>query len=693
MLGKVSSIGDELVPVTIAGPTDGSTNIVRRDLNQDYQLPLAIDNQYGAGYLGLTSLNKVLYNPVTGVLTVNCMDGVSTHVDIQETVECSIDRQILIQHIDEDGNLTTQPECSNATINTRCQVGIDGDGNPVYQTVLKVESICAEHYCGLSGVNFEEADENTPSGSVLFYDGNSDDGNVTLYCSDAFRYDPVSNTLGVSNGLVVDDGFAQTTLRDGTFGINAGDVIFAANCMGVSAGFCDSSTYASLIDGVVTAVAQDSSLFMNNDGIETKVGNNARLYQTSECLHYCVQDETSSSSLCITPTIVDICTNTVHLNSSELCVANIQVAEEVEFPDNQVPFLTWNSDNEKVYQIDGLYYDATTCTLNVCHVQSDVSLCQGTDDNYNCLNLTNALVLCHHQTDCRLGTLTYSDCCWLMTSCVWGGDYWCTACVDVNPRSIGASNRYGGVCIGCSGIRATWSADTCDTYTCSGSVTLGTCPLRNNDNQPVEAYTYVSDFCRCVNRWACFRVSPTGLFYRNEIGSSSGYMISLGCWLGNVECRRGYPAIEVSYSQSSASLRLNENDQFEWYQCRCNPATSYCEWMPMYTIPTPVCETTVTTLAALKALTAGQTYFIRFGATFNLDSGGSITCGATAQWYKPSSGNNKMVVCASNGYGVVMVDWNGSTFTRQSSVPANGTLYGTASSSLINVCGATPAVM
>lgn len=155
MFGKVRLENGSLIPVTISGPTDGSTDIVHHEDNCDYQLATAYDDQYGAGYLGISDCCKPLYNPRTGKLTVDCADTVATGVDINNNSNTNTTVKVLVQGQDENCLPTTTIEKSNIDYNANCYVCNDPTtGDPVRKPVTHVSTLCVDELLGVaSGVD------------------------------------------------------------------------------------------------------------------------------------------------------------------------------------------------------------------------------------------------------------------------------------------------------------------------------------------------------------------------------------------------------------------------------------------------------------------------------------------------------------------------------------------------------------
>ena len=140
-------------PWTIAGPTDGSTNIVHHEENGDYQLATAIDDQYGASYLGISACCKPLYNPTTGNLTVDCATTTATGVDVNADDNVDVAHPIIAQNYDCDDaeykNKLIKATCFN--YNPQCYVCNDPiTGCPVRKPVVHISSLCADEYLGFN---------------------------------------------------------------------------------------------------------------------------------------------------------------------------------------------------------------------------------------------------------------------------------------------------------------------------------------------------------------------------------------------------------------------------------------------------------------------------------------------------------------------------------------------------------------
>ena len=150
MLGTVRNVDGTNEPFTIAGLSDGSTDIVHRECDENYQLPMAVDGQYGAGYLGITDSCKFLYNPATGKATVNCIDTTVTCVDVNDNSDICTNQPILAQGFDADGCLDNKVEKTAAVYNANCYVCNDPvTGDPVRKPVLFIPTVKADEYLNL----------------------------------------------------------------------------------------------------------------------------------------------------------------------------------------------------------------------------------------------------------------------------------------------------------------------------------------------------------------------------------------------------------------------------------------------------------------------------------------------------------------------------------------------------------------
>lgn len=147
MLGTVRNVDGTNEPFTIAGLSDGSTDIVHRECNENYQIPMAVDCQYGAGYLGITDCCKFLFNPTTGVATVNCIDTTTTCVDVNDNSDICTNQPILSQGFDADGCLDNKVEKTAAVYNANCYVCNDPTtGDPIRKPVLFIPTVKADEY-------------------------------------------------------------------------------------------------------------------------------------------------------------------------------------------------------------------------------------------------------------------------------------------------------------------------------------------------------------------------------------------------------------------------------------------------------------------------------------------------------------------------------------------------------------------
>lgn len=150
MLGTVRNVDGTNQPFTIAGLSDGSTDIVHRECNEEYQIPMAVDCQYGAGYLGITDCCKFLFNPTTGVAKVHCVETTATNVDINNNSDIGSNQPILAQGFDEDGLYDNSVEKTAVVYNANCYLCNDPTtGSPVCKPVLKATTFCADEYLGL----------------------------------------------------------------------------------------------------------------------------------------------------------------------------------------------------------------------------------------------------------------------------------------------------------------------------------------------------------------------------------------------------------------------------------------------------------------------------------------------------------------------------------------------------------------
>ena len=137
----------------IAGPTDGSTNIVHHDNDNNYQLLTGIDDQYGAGYTGITCCCKPLFNPATGLLTVDCACTTATCVDIGMLDNSGVNHPVLFQMYDSVNSelINKLGKSTSVMFNPNCYVCNDPDtGAQVCKPVLYVSTICSDEYLGIA---------------------------------------------------------------------------------------------------------------------------------------------------------------------------------------------------------------------------------------------------------------------------------------------------------------------------------------------------------------------------------------------------------------------------------------------------------------------------------------------------------------------------------------------------------------
>lgn len=137
----------------IAGPTDGSTNIVHHDNNNNYQLLTGIDDQYGAGYTGITCCCKPLFNPATGLLTVDCACTTTTCVDIDTLDNSGVNHPVLFQMYDSVNSelINKLGKSTSVMFNPNCYVCNDPDtGAQICKPVLYVSTICSDEYLGIA---------------------------------------------------------------------------------------------------------------------------------------------------------------------------------------------------------------------------------------------------------------------------------------------------------------------------------------------------------------------------------------------------------------------------------------------------------------------------------------------------------------------------------------------------------------
>lgn len=238
MFGKVKLENGSLIPVTISGPTDGSTDIVHHEDNCDYQLATAYDDQYGAGYLGISDCCKPLYNPRTGKLTVDCADTVSTGVDINNNSNTNTTVKVLVQGQDENCLPTTTIEKSNIDYNANCYVCNDPTtGDPIRKPVTHVSTLCVDELLGVaSGVDVcvTDCDCNYP---IAAFDAATKtvvigDTNPVLYNPDcaALTLHGISSDECSCVGFGFDGDSAAIVAGDTEFAVDTCDVIIQPSC-------------------------------------------------------------------------------------------------------------------------------------------------------------------------------------------------------------------------------------------------------------------------------------------------------------------------------------------------------------------------------------------------------------------------------------------------------------------------------
>lgn len=238
MFGKVKLENGSLIPVTISGPTDGSTDIVHHEDNCGYQLATAYDDQYGAGYLGISDCCKPLYNPRTGKLTVDCADTVSTGVDINNNSNTNTTVKVLVQGQDENCLPTTTIEKSNIDYNANCYVCNDPTtGDPVRKPVTHVSTLCVDELLGVaSGVDvcITDCECNYP---IAAFDAATK--TVVIGDTNPVLYNPGTASLtlhGISSdecscvGIGFDGDTVALVAGDTEFSVDTCDVIIHPDC-------------------------------------------------------------------------------------------------------------------------------------------------------------------------------------------------------------------------------------------------------------------------------------------------------------------------------------------------------------------------------------------------------------------------------------------------------------------------------
>ena len=180
----------------IAGLSDGTTSIVHRATDTNYAIPLAVDNQYGAGYVGISDCCKFLFNPLTGIAIVDCMDTTTTCVDINTNSNTCEQQRLLAQGFDNEGNLDNKIELTNVCYNANCYVCNDASGNPVRKPVLHIGTACIDELLGIeqgATVKCWCCGTNTNEGNILF---TCDDGTgTTIYYATDLNYNANTRLL------------------------------------------------------------------------------------------------------------------------------------------------------------------------------------------------------------------------------------------------------------------------------------------------------------------------------------------------------------------------------------------------------------------------------------------------------------------------------------------------------------------
>ena len=140
------------VPYTIAGPTDGSTNIVHHDGNNEFEIATALCDQYGAGYLGITCDCKATYNPSTGTMTAEHFNGVASKVDINVNSDTDCAQSFLVQGTVTESGVTSNSntlEKTNVCYNANCYVCNDPvTGDPVCKPTVHIPTLCVDELLG-----------------------------------------------------------------------------------------------------------------------------------------------------------------------------------------------------------------------------------------------------------------------------------------------------------------------------------------------------------------------------------------------------------------------------------------------------------------------------------------------------------------------------------------------------------------
>ena len=246
----------------IAGLADGSVSIVHRAANTNYAIPLAVDNQYGAGYVGISDCCKFLFNPTTGIATVDCIDTTTTCVDINVNSNTCEQQRLLAQGFDSLGNLDNKIELTNVCYNANCYVCNDPTtGDPVRKPVLHIGTACIDELLGIeqgATVNCWCCGTNTNAGNILF---TCDDGTGTpLYYDTGLNYNACTHTLlscCIATRRITPDQYDSHYLADIT--LSRDRVEIAGNVRNNSAPYMQVADSGITIDGVVCSISLGNS--------------------------------------------------------------------------------------------------------------------------------------------------------------------------------------------------------------------------------------------------------------------------------------------------------------------------------------------------------------------------------------------------------------------------------------------------
>lgn len=667
---------DRLEAWTIAGPTDGSTDIVHRRCDCDYQVPLAIDDQYGSGYVGISDCEKILFNPSTGEMTVPYVRGTAACVDINDNSDVSIQQPLLVQGIsvetDEESGETTctlgaTVEITDICYNANCLICNDPDtGDPVYCKVVHIPFACIDRLDGITqGATICESDTNQ-SYNLTFTDETGTDVDLYVSCACPITYNPNNGFLNVS-------------------------------CIGVSsnsrAKFCSNSlelvTTNDVRDELSTIYQTSSSAgfcVSNDDGKVSYFHSSIDAFQFGS-----FEDDGDLGSLVrAEPTCLRFASDNIIFNKySDDVTTNVKI-ENLPYTDstsdaNTFALVGLDVGTSQLKKLDGISYDPVTCVM--CgNIISNLppTLCCASSTQYGCIDIQDSCVQsCVACTSCCKGMDTYMNyntfqlVAQTSAYCRYNiiGS-WCSGCcVTILPTSI---LRLGG-CTILAGTMAYTSSVFCDSNVSKGMLAYTTSD--SNYTTQVGTHVCVSPSSSLVKPWNTYTC------YTNS--SSSGFITTIA---ENCECqtKRVQYVNCVCYAYKDSSVSACHMIECDGKLCYCSASTNntFVPYALENDLPR-VCNVEINSLAELKALENDKTYDIYFTTAFAMDDGTTIGQYSTANWYKTAR-TSTLVVCAHNGAGLCLYKAcsNGS-FYLGVKLPVCGTMYGTASTTAINVCGVT----